>query len=112
MEGCEFCCRDGALSELYCRDCRKWICPVCLRIHQRILTVGGGGHHHDIISAAEQWKQLAQPLKEQLTQIHAKCSQQIGHCDEAIAVLNEQSDVTGVEFKRAPELSQANRPAV
>ena len=103
MEGCEFGC-DRALAELYCRDCRKWICPVCFRIHQRILTFAGGVHHN-IISAAEQWKQqLAHPLKQQLTHIHAKCSQQIGHCDEAIAVLNENK-VTSLELSSSARQS-------
>ena len=85
MEGCELCRRDGALSELYCRDCCKWICSVCGTVH---LIKGAGDH--DIISAAEQRRQLAQPLKEQLTHIDAKiesCAHQIRQCDEAIAAI-------------------------
>ena len=93
MKGCELCHRDGALSELYCRDCCKWICSVCGTVH---LAIKGAGDH-DIITAAEQRRR--QTLKQQLTHIHAKiesCTRQIRKCDEETTVLN-QNKVTSLK---------------
>ena len=90
MKGCELCHRDGALSELYCRSCCKWICSDCRTPHLAIKDSG----YHDIISAAKQRRkqQLEHTLTEHLAHIHAKiesCTLQIRQCDEETTVLNQ-----------------------
>ena len=97
MGGCELCRRDGELSELYCHDCGKWICTVCGTVVHFAMK---GTGDHDIITAEEQRRRLAQPLKHQLTYIHAKMetySQRIRQCAKETTVLN-QSKVTSLEL--------------